>query len=421
MDHPYISLVLLIFMACSSSAGKTFWTHQGTRCIEDCKAYWGAYKCKTIDKDGQCQTMYCSPKENVDYWGRQCSETSKCWKRGKNYSSKTGFLHWGYCGLVMDDNNHYGSYTDAQCYDNCEQRGESYYWCHTEQGWDYCSPNENTDYMNKQCKEDRPCAKRNSKYYWCAVEETWGYCGLVKPKMFYYWTYENSVCIDVCHYYERGDYYWCHTDKGWDYCSPEVDVTYKGTPCRSDHFCGLHGYSYNWCWTSGSGYDYCGPIESAECSYFPSTHLRRGADDNNPQKIVICTKADKGNKKITIFTANPDPDDIADGSKFKHEVENLVSQWDNGYLVDQARSNLLRSADVRIDMQGLINRNNLRYYNLQVQRNVPRRAGESTTVSQIIVPPGVPARYIRRAFIESLRMRAQVFIDVSTSNLDSQH
>ncbi|XP_056305768.1 uncharacterized protein LOC130217645 [Danio aesculapii] len=416
MDHLNISLVILLIF-CSSSAGKTFWTHLGTRCIEDCKTDGGAYKCKTIDKDGQCKTMYCSPQGNLDYLGRQCSENSKCGKHGNDYySCKIDFFHWGYCGLVTDIMNHYGSYTGAQCYDHCEQRGEYYYWCHTDEGWDYCSPNENIDYKNRPCKEGSPCEKRNNDYKRCAVEGGLGYCGLVEPKMFIHRTYTNDVCIDECRYSKSKEYYWCHTANSWDYCSPEVDITYNGKPCRSDHSCDLNGYSYNWCLTSETEYDYCGPIEPEECTYVTFTHRSRRTPENHIQEVVICTRVDKEIKIITTFTAEPASSDFTDGIQFRHEVEKLTSQWHNGYLMDQARSNLIHSANVHVDLQSPIIHNNQTYYNLQVLLKKPQTLGESTILSQVLVPKGVPTRYIRRAFLESLKMRARIYIDVATLN-----
>ncbi|XP_056305808.1 uncharacterized protein LOC130217672 [Danio aesculapii] len=415
MEHLNISFLLLLVF-CSSSAKKIFWTHLGTRCVEDCKAKWGEYKCKTIDKDGQSQTMYCSPKANVDYRDRECIGIQRCRKHGYDYYwCDTSWFHWGYCGLITDD-RHYGSQTSALCYNHCKQRGQNYYWCSTEQGWDYCSISENKDYKNRQCKVDSPCGKHNHKYNWCEVEGDWGHCGLVEPRMFTHWTYQNDVCIDECQYSESKNYYWCHTDENvnefdWDYCSPEVNVTYKGQPCHSDHSCGLHGKSYNWCWTSETEYDYCGSIQDAECSYATDTHLRRRTPESNRQAVVICTREDKGNKIITDFTAEPAPDDITDGRQLRHEVDSLIRQWHNGYLVDEARSDLIRSPTVHVDLLSPINRNNQRYYNLQVLLNTPQ-----AILSQVIVPQGVPARYIRRAFLESLRMRARITIEVSTLN-----
>ncbi len=234
--------------------------------------------------------------------------------------------------------------------------------------------------MNKQCREDSPCGKQGQDYNWCWLKEgSWAYCGLVESNMFLHQSVYHQVCIDQCQYYESGDYYWCHTAKGWDYCSPDVDVTYKGKPCRSDHSCGSHGYSYNWCWTSDSEYDYCGPIESGECTYISSRHRNRRAPD---KKVEICTEKDKTNSKITTFTAVPAPKAIADGKQWKNEVENLISRWNNGYLVSQARSNRISSDNLRIDMQGSFKRNNKLYYNLQIQVNVRRGPGQSTTPNQ---------------------------------------
>lgn len=227
-------------------------------------------------------------------------------------------------------------------------------------------------------------------------------------------TKENYVCTDECQYYEKDDYYWCHTAKNWDYCSPDVNVTYKGKPCRSDHSCGLHDYKYNWCWTSESGYDYCGRIESGECTYItPRRHKRM---DQNAEAILICTKNDRHNKKRTSFTAEETNDITGINRNLRFEANNLISRWNNQYLVDRARSELITSEHFRIDMQGIINRNNQRYYNLQIQLNVRRNDNQSTTVSQIIVPDGIPDRYIRRAFMESLNRRARVFVNVSTQN-----
>lgn len=256
MEHLHTFLVLL-FLFCSPwlSAGTTFLTHLGTQCKEDCKPDGGEYKCKTIDKDGRSQTMYCSPQENMDYWSRRCRADSMCGKHGEDY-------------------------------------------------------------------------------YWCRINIfTWGYCGLVKD--------DKKI------------------------------------------------------------------IESVEVTYISSRHR------NKRVREVIATEDDKGNRIKTIFYSEPAPDAITDGRHWSDEANALIGQWDNGYLVDQQRSNLIRSTNLRIDMQGIINRANHLYYNMQIQINNIQRNGGSTTVSQIIVPRGIPERYIRRAFWESFRNRARVSVEVS--------
>lgn len=105
MEHLlHTSLILLLF--CSSSAGKTFFTHLGTRCIDDCKYDLYVYKCKSIAKDGKCREMYCSPQEDRNFQGRSCQFDSMCGKHGEDYYwCKINSFTWGYCGLVMDDKN----------------------------------------------------------------------------------------------------------------------------------------------------------------------------------------------------------------------------------------------------------------------------------------------------------------------------
>uniref|UniRef100_A0A8C1T1B2 Tubulin polymerization promoting protein n=1 Tax=Cyprinus carpio TaxID=7962 RepID=A0A8C1T1B2_CYPCA len=236
------------YSQCANTAGTTFLTHLGTLCVEDCKPDGGEYKCKTIDKDGRSQNMYCSPQENMDYWGRQCRADSMCGKYGE----------------------------------------------------DYC---------------------------WCRINIfSWGYCGLVKA------------------------------DKKL--------------------------------------------IDSGEGTHITSRHRNR----RDPE--VIDTEDDQGNHIKTIFTAVAAPRDITDGTRYRNEAENLIGRWTNVHLGNQARSKLITSEHLRIDLQGHINRNNQRYYNLQIQV-------DNRTIAQIIIPDEIPERYVRRAFLESFNRRARVFIDVS--------
>ncbi|XP_048028834.1 uncharacterized protein LOC125256687 isoform X1 [Megalobrama amblycephala] len=413
MAHLYTSLVLLCFL-CSVWPDVMFhFTHLGTKCEEPCKRVGHEYKCESTDKDGNVQSMYCSPKTKTDYRGFECGE---CGTGGKGYYyCKTGslfslYLPWGYCGLVTDKNIYYGSRTGVMCHDKCDQ--DKNYLCNTAKGQDLCSQFLNKDNMNRHCKEDSPCRKRGQNYYWCWLKEgSWGHCGPVEPKMFLHRSKKDHLCVDECQYHESGDYYWCHTDSSWDYCSPDVDVTYKNKPCRSDHSCGLHGESYNWCWTSESDYDYCGPVVSGECTYDTSQNRNRGDLKN---RKLICTQVDRAKTIITTFNVEPAPNDIADGSQWKREAEILIKRWDNEYLVGHGHSNLIHSYNVHIDMKDNIKRNNQSYYDLRI--HLKQGPGRSPTVSQIIVPPGIPDRYMRRAFLESFRHRARVFVDVSIQN-----
>lgn len=262
MERLRVSLFLLL-LSCSPclSEGKTFFTHLGTMCAEDCKPDGGEYKCKSTDEDGKSQSMYCSPQENVDYWGRQCRADSMCAKYGEDYS-------------------------------------------------------------------------------WCRINIfSWGFCGLVK---------EDQTLRDA----------------------------------GQDH-------------------------------HITSPHRNRRVE------VVIDTINDSANRIKTTFLAEGAQNHIADGRQWRNEARNIISRWDNSRLVSQGRSNLITTENLRIDMQGMVPRHNLRYHNLQIQVNVPRGGNlPSTTLSQVFVPEnrGVPDRYVRRAFQESQNRRARIFIDVSRIN-----
>uniref|UniRef100_A0A3B1JFT4 Uncharacterized protein n=1 Tax=Astyanax mexicanus TaxID=7994 RepID=A0A3B1JFT4_ASTMX len=103
------------------------------------------------------------------------------------------------------------------------------------------------------------------------------------------------------------------------------------------------------------------------------------------------------------FIALQDHKHIADGHSLRKEITELIAKWNNGYLRDKAKSGLIKSKNLRIDLQGVFPRENQRYYNLQIQINRPRINGESTTVSQVLIPvdPEIPASYVHRAFTES--------------------
>ncbi|XP_067236600.1 uncharacterized protein [Chanodichthys erythropterus] len=420
MAHPHTPLVLLI-LVCSLwlSDGKTYFTHLGTKCIEDCKLDDGVYKCKTIDKDGKYQTMNCSPQENMDSQGRPCTDPSVCENNKEDYCVCRS-ASWGYCGTVKTELNHYGSTYGLVCYDNCDKRNKDYYWCNTAKGWDFCSPSENTDYMNRPCKEDSPCGYHGENYKWCWLKGgSWGLCGEVMTNENHYGSQYGVLCYDCCEQTAQ-DYHWCYTAQGWDYCSPSENTDHKKRQCDEDSPCGKQGYGYNWCWTSDhSKYDYRGHIKSDKCTHSNLWDTATQGTGTQKDRKLIRTCYDKGNKKITTFTAKPAPGNITEGGQWRNEAEKLIGQWKNEYLEDQTSSILHHSDNLQIVMLGTIIRNNQLYYNLLIQVNKKRIRGESTTVSQIIVPDGIPDRYIRRAFLESFKHQAQVFVEVMANQNQS--
>ncbi|XP_040905169.1 uncharacterized protein LOC121189280 [Toxotes jaculatrix] len=419
---PILLLTLIFCFLPCATWGKKYYSHHGLRCVSECElqGFPQSYQCTVHASDGTEKLEYCSPKRNMDYRGNECLDC--CDLHGNDYYwCRTG-SSWGYCGDVVESSKHYTSTYSVPCTDSCEQRSLDYYWCHSSQGYDYCSPKQNVDYKGYACREDHPCDKHGNSYYWCQLQQgSWGYCAPVEERAMIHTTKYLKDCIDDCQYHTSRDYFWCNAEGSWDYCSPLPDFTYKGEPCRSDHTCGNHGKNYNWCYTTyNDDWDYCGVITAGECVY--SVPQRSKRQPNNPN--VICTKEDQNKRRVTVFTAEVNHNAIAEpNNRQRNEAINLINRWDNQGLGDRARSNLIRSEEgnLRLDLQGLINRNNQRYYNLQIQINSARSSRESTTLAQIIVPIDTSAEYMRLAFRESLQRRARITLEVTEQSTSSSN
>ncbi|KAK3507230.1 hypothetical protein QTP70_011553 [Hemibagrus guttatus] len=304
---------------------------------------------------------------------------------------------------------HYTSNYGLLCYDTCHQNGKSYYWCNTKKGWDYCSVKQNTDYKGKECKIEHPCDLYGKYYYWCYNKAgEWGYCGNVQPrkvnnKDLYKSSTFQMECKDKCSYDNSTLHYGCNTNKGWDYCSPSPDVTYKNELCRFDHSCKSHGYKYTWCWTD-SGWGYCGIIEKSEIC--DSVAVPKRESDT----YEICLR-DNFNGKITKLKQEYDPKAIAEGRKWSNEISQIISNWNNEYLDNHSKSNVITTTNLHLDLQGWVQMNNVKYNCLEIQRKTDQPHRLSVTVAQVFLPEDViPEKHINRAIIESFCNRAKIFV-----------
>uniref|UniRef100_A0A4W6G7H0 Tubulin polymerization promoting protein n=1 Tax=Lates calcarifer TaxID=8187 RepID=A0A4W6G7H0_LATCA len=220
----------------------------------------------------------------------------------------------------------------------------------------------------------------------------WGRCGRVESKTTIHQTINLKDCTDDCQYHESGKYFWCHTEDGWDYCSSNPDHTYKDVTCRPNHKCGAYGQTYSWCYTTDNDdWDYCGLISTRECKCTPQHRTKRA-----PPRRQIERRGDQNGRQITFYNEGGQNNFAQSNRRLNDEARNLINQWDQQDLGTQGRT-VITSDHLRIDLQGVITRGNQRYYNLQIQINVPR-AGRSTTLSQIIVPFGTSAANMRWAF-----------------------
>ncbi|XP_076864077.1 uncharacterized protein LOC143516413 [Brachyhypopomus gauderio] len=111
--------------------------------------------------------------------------------------------------------------TGKKCSDSCATYGNDYYWCNTQNSWDYCSPPLWRSITKKglRCRTNHACAKYGSRYYWCYTDE----------------------------------------HNNWDYCCRHDDrySTVDGKSCKELHPCGYHGKNYLWCYTTDGSWAEC--------------------------------------------------------------------------------------------------------------------------------------------------------------------
>uniref|UniRef100_A0A803JZ46 Uncharacterized XB5852327 n=1 Tax=Xenopus tropicalis TaxID=8364 RepID=A0A803JZ46_XENTR len=295
------------------------------------------------------------------------------------------------------------------CTSPCARENTEYYWCKQKGGnnkwWDYCSPEEGYDTNYRQCLS--PCQRvQGSDHEQCFTDNGWSKCGRVVEEFESYYTSDNALCASECKRY--GSYFTCtDTDGIVGKCSPLNNVTAKGVPCRIDHECGSYGYGYTWCYTDTSNnWEYCGKV-IADCH---PKRIKRAIEDDEE----VCTVRDLGNRRELVLTAVTVPENnfrrpsIAQFS----EASNLIATVTTGFCFPNNARTVTSSANIRLDMQGTHEHDGVRYLNVQLQLNQPRRGtpnsqDHSTTIAQILFPQDLDttvfSRYIRRALITSMR------------------
>jgi len=101
----------------------------------------------------------------------------------------------------VNTNTSYTRY-GSRCKSKCEKKSEDYFWCSTEDGWEYCSPTSKHTINNQDC--DGSCSNEGTNYFWCWISST------------------------------KEDIQNCNHAPQWDYCSPQVKgketwLTVKGS------------------------------------------------------------------------------------------------------------------------------------------------------------------------------------------------
>ena len=100
----------------------------------------------------------------------------------------------------------------------------------------------------------------------------------------------------------------------------------------------------------------------------------------------------------------------------RNDAERAIAEWNQNQIEANSRAGTLLNGDnVRVDLQGLINRRGIRFANIQIQINTRRAPGQTTTIAAVLLPAGehIPVRYIRRALLLSLERHATVVLQTN--------
>ncbi|XP_028417335.1 uncharacterized protein LOC114541731 isoform X2 [Dendronephthya gigantea] len=299
------------------------------------------------------------------------------------------------------------------CTSPCKSKYRNSYWCYTKgayDSWEYCSRSANEDIEGKKCKN--ACAERGEKYKWCyLLNGGWNYCGLVQNRLQRFKTRYGYDCVDDCSYYPSKGYYYCHTNINYDYCSPNSDTTIYGKACKGNSKCAFHGYSYTWCYTNDGSWDYCGVIQWNSCE---NTRKKRQIEE-------LCMR-DTGNSIDVVYLMGRGQiatDQLSDA--LTRSAYEAIAQMETSRIPPRPRSEIVSNSNFRIDLQGTHWWGGQNYYNLQLQRNIPRQPGQSTTYATVLVPVArvggqyMNSRRLRNAFIESLLKKENIRIIVRST------
>ena len=104
-------------------------------------------------------------------------------------------------------------------------------------------------------------------------------------------------------------------------------------------------------------------------------------------------------------------------------MKELVLKWNVQEIPRYAgRSKYYKNKDVRIDLEGTYGPDNLRFANIQIQMNIKRKPGKSTTIANVLLQAGVnfPVEYIQKALLLSLDMQGVITLQKRTYAKDKK-
>ncbi|KAF6737908.1 Endonuclease domain-containing 1 protein [Oryzias melastigma] len=148
--------------------------------------------------------------------GLACSLSAPCSVHEEPRRRKRQASEGTVCKLVSEKTN--------KCVSPCfyDEKTAGYF-CSTNTSTMPCTPTySDVTIRGVKCRTDHTCGKHGYNYYWCYTDDSWDYCSPPQPLGL---TVNGKRCSVQRNCAAYGyDYYWCRTDDGyWDFCCPKAD------------------------------------------------------------------------------------------------------------------------------------------------------------------------------------------------------
>ena len=287
---------------------------------------------------------------------------------------------------------------------------DSYSYCYTERGWDYCSQSPSIDHQGNECV--KPCKLIQNIYQcdiggWALFPQLFpnlGYCSVTTSNPIQL-DHAGNICTSACEKKLIPIFYTCNSmkpngEKSLGFCSPSNNVDFQGKQCKS--YAAYNGYSI--CSLQDGGMGYVGMIEDSGC---PSREI------NTASNGCYRYGTTDGRRFQVQMTDNGDINS-PDSTEIRYKTRWTVGQYNmkNDYIqYDEMKKDtklmkegtILNAPDFRMDGQGQTkgdDKNPAGYANIAIQF-------KSYVVAQILMPLGkkVPRKAIRSALLKSFKSK----------------
>ncbi|TRY71491.1 hypothetical protein TCAL_00244 [Tigriopus californicus] len=217
--------------------------------------------------------MDTQPAPSYTIYGKLCQDQCQAREEDFTYCAKANprdLGTWHLKDYCTNNSTTEVTHEGIKCNDDCLRRGSAYFWCHTDNGYGYCTPKILIQKSGRfaitsttSTSSTTPGIGKNDVDYEYENEIA-GSPNELKPEALAF-TVFGEPCLDPCSNYENTSYTWCHKIEGSDtgtwfdrnYCTNRANVTQFGVNCLDE--CSKRDQAYYWCHKELALWGFCTP------------------------------------------------------------------------------------------------------------------------------------------------------------------